>query len=99
MSRSSQGFSPGHPLHPTPQYFPYLIPIAIEKNNQRKSGLALMHIKRRNINEKKAEREKETYSYSSLPHMFCYIEPDIIAIKIKSIAQKNELVNEQIKMH
>lgn len=27
-STSSHGFSPAHPVHPTPQYFPYLIPIA-----------------------------------------------------------------------
>lgn len=85
-SRSSQGFSPGQPVQPTPQNFPYRIPTAkIQKTE-----------KWERVNKITGEVSKHCecigrYNYNSPQHKLCYIWPAIEEKKKASSDKTNSI--------
>lgn len=69
-SRSSHGFSPGHPVHPTPQNFPYRIPTAIWTQINK-----LIKLNPRLNQNLSKEIHKITYNYNFVQRRFCCIWP------------------------
>lgn len=72
-SSSSQGFSPGQPVQPTPQNFPYRIPMADQFAKNKKHRISTQIPQRPILNhrdQKPNPRTKPTYNCSSPRHIY-----------------------------